>query len=304
MDLSGFHKEWLGQSKTNETIWSAVSGILKQFKRHRYGGVRMNFGQPFSAKEMLRALNLKDTPDVALNQESDSDSTQDRIEACSMTSQSSIPDFKSIEITQQEFLPPTSKKVIEKVVTLSVYKSQEISSIMSTHLVAFLLLNKFRTGTSIDKFTSAFQYMTEKINGGVVYPNLSLGFQSTPEQALKSFNYLFPNLIEITSNQSEAINQVSSKNSEAQSNVLQKSTVRCRFDTSRPIVAFELCYLSNLVACRLTKEAVLSIVLLKLSGLTLETLLSQHTNISVSRARVIQQCVLLSLLQDAKLLHR
>merc|ERR1712226_1687279 len=158
MDLSGFHKEWLGKSKTNETIWSAVSGILKQFKRHRYGGVRMNFGQPFSAKETLRALNLKDTPD-----------------------------FKSIDVTQQEFLPPTLKKVIEKLATLSVYKSQEISSIMSTHLVAFLLLNKFRTGTSIDKFTSAFQYMTEKINGGVVYPNLSLGFQSTPEQALKSF---------------------------------------------------------------------------------------------------------------------
>ncbi|KAF7993444.1 hypothetical protein HCN44_010039 [Aphidius gifuensis] len=134
-----FVKEQLGQAKAVETFSSAMRAIWKTL-RGNYGIVKINICEPFSLKEMIQSLELKI-----------SRSNTSKIMEKGMTQRMSTSSLLGSEMIDDEH-----RLLVDSLARHIVYDSSKSIPIMSTNIVAFLLLNKFRYGCSLDKLVMAF----------------------------------------------------------------------------------------------------------------------------------------------------
>uniref|UniRef100_A0AAQ6A538 Glycerol-3-phosphate acyltransferase 1, mitochondrial n=1 Tax=Amphiprion ocellaris TaxID=80972 RepID=A0AAQ6A538_AMPOC len=153
-----YNSEQLGKPKKNESLWGIACGVFRMLRKN-YGCVRVDFNQPFSLKEYM-------------------DSQRSR----------HIPPPVSLEHN----LMPT---IISYLLTCPVLVHQSSSAIMSTHIVACLLLYRHRQGVVLSKLVEDFFNMKEEI----LSRDFDLGFSGNSEDVVMRALHLLGNCVNVTS---------------------------------------------------------------------------------------------------------
>ncbi|XP_032686586.1 glycerol-3-phosphate acyltransferase 1, mitochondrial isoform X2 [Odontomachus brunneus] len=139
-----FVREQLGQPKKMETFASTIKAMWSILRGH-YGIVKINFCQPFSLKDTVETFknqqNIRPLPERPLK---------------SSTSSSSI---YGTDVVMEDH-----RQLVDRIARHVVYDSSKSTPIMSTNVVAFLLLNKFRDGCTLDKLVQAFDLIQKELS--------------------------------------------------------------------------------------------------------------------------------------------
>lgn len=149
-----FVREQLGEPKVMETFTSALASIWR-ILHSNYGVVRVDFCQPFLLKDFLAFANLQ-TPDesafecpVSLPGAGKPDPSLDEHEECSSNS----------SVGSGEGAAEKSRFVIKSLASHVVYQSSMSVTLMSTNLVALLLLTKHRKGATLQQLRSSLCWL-------------------------------------------------------------------------------------------------------------------------------------------------
>ncbi|KAJ8684307.1 hypothetical protein QAD02_020099 [Eretmocerus hayati] len=141
-----FTREQLGQPKPMETFGSAIKAIWDTL-RGNYGIVKIEVCQPFSLKEMIKFFQTQQNKAVAAT-------PSEKPLKVSMSTSS----LYGTDVVAEEY-----RQLVDKVARHVVYDCSQSTPIMSTNVVAFLLLNKFRDGCTLDKLVEAFDEITDEL---------------------------------------------------------------------------------------------------------------------------------------------
>ncbi|XP_012537391.1 glycerol-3-phosphate acyltransferase 1, mitochondrial isoform X2 [Monomorium pharaonis] len=144
-----FVREQLGQPKKMETFMSTIKGMWSTLMGH-YGIVKIDFCQPFSLREMVKAFQTQQTK-LALR------TSPERPLKYTMSNTS----LYGTDVVVEE-----QRQLIDSIARHVVYDSCKSMPIMSTNVVAFLLLNKFRDGCTLDKLVEAFDSIRQELEFG------------------------------------------------------------------------------------------------------------------------------------------
>ncbi|KYN23327.1 PREDICTED: glycerol-3-phosphate acyltransferase 1, mitochondrial isoform X2 [Trachymyrmex cornetzi] len=140
-----FVREQLGQSKKMETFTSTIKAMWSTL-RGRYGIVKIDFCQPFSLREMVKAFQAQQNK-LALK-------TSEGYLKYTMSNSS----LYGTDVVVEEH-----RQMVDSIARHIVYDSSTSMPIMSTNVVAFLLLNKFRDGCTLDKLVEAFDSIRQEL---------------------------------------------------------------------------------------------------------------------------------------------
>ncbi|XP_029045930.1 glycerol-3-phosphate acyltransferase 1, mitochondrial isoform X1 [Osmia bicornis bicornis] len=143
-----FVREQLGQPKKMETFSSTIQGIWSTL-RGNYGIVKVDFCQPFSLREMLKSFQ---------NQQN------------KLTGGKIMPSEKPLKYTVSssslygtDVIMEEYRQLVDSIARHVVHDCACSMPIMSTNVVAFLLLNKFRDGCTLDKLVEAFRIIRQDL---------------------------------------------------------------------------------------------------------------------------------------------
>lgn len=151
---SGYTKELLGESKTPESFWSTIKSIWR-ITRTRYGNVRLDFGQPFSLQEFSRSMDQSQPmKDFASN-----------IVAKATVTSSSRPsilrnysDVSLVDMGEEKTFALTKALGYHVI-----YDAVNCCAVMSTNMVAFLLVNNYRQGATFKEMSTSFESLLGEI---------------------------------------------------------------------------------------------------------------------------------------------
>lgn len=160
---SGYTNELLGEVKRPESFWSTIKSIWRVI-RTTYGNVRLDFGQPFSLQEFSRSMDLsqpmKDfASSLVAKATANTSSRSSLLRNYSDVSLSDMGDDKSFALT----------KALGYHV---VYDAVNCCAVMSTNMVAFLLLNNHRQGTTFEELSASFG----RLRGEIISRERDVGF--------------------------------------------------------------------------------------------------------------------------------
>lgn len=144
-----FVREQLGQPKKMETFTSTIKAIWSTLMGN-YGIVKIDFCQPFSLREMLRSFQAQQSKLAARPKAP----TPEKTLKYTMSSSS----LYGTDIVVEEH-----RQLVDGIARHVVYDSSKSTPIMSTNVVAFLLLNKFRDGCTLDNLVEAFDAMKTEL---------------------------------------------------------------------------------------------------------------------------------------------
>lgn len=151
---SGYTRELLGEVKTPESFWSTLKSIWHVIGT-RYGNVRLDFGQPFSLQEFSRAM--------------DQSQPMQEFAAKSLARASDISSPKS-SLVRNHSEVSLSELGDDKCFTLTkalgyhaIRDSANCSAVMSTNMVAFLLMNSHRKGATFQELCTSFDWLYREI---------------------------------------------------------------------------------------------------------------------------------------------
>nr|XP_055032488.1 glycerol-3-phosphate acyltransferase 1, mitochondrial isoform X2 [Misgurnus anguillicaudatus] len=185
-----YNSEQLGRPKKNESLWGVACGVFRMLRKN-YGCVRVDFTQPFSLKEYLdtqRSRHLQTTltleqvllptiiaaqPDHAVVNGEDGDHLNFR------------------DLTDE----PWRRQVIANLAKHVLFTASKSSAIMSTHIVACLLLYRHREGVLLSKLVEDFFNMKEEI----LSRDFDLGFSGNSEDVVMHALSLLGNCLNVTS---------------------------------------------------------------------------------------------------------
>lgn len=137
-----FSSEEMGVPKKKETFFGAIQGLFRVLSRG-YGSVRVDFSHPFSLKEYLRCNN----PSSPRSDEFPGMPTP-------------LHSFGSnVSLYGTDVVVEDERQSVDDIAQHVLYNSVHSQAIMSTNLVAFLLLNKHRQGTSIKQMVSDIDWL-------------------------------------------------------------------------------------------------------------------------------------------------
>ncbi|XP_076240613.1 glycerol-3-phosphate acyltransferase mino isoform X2 [Calliopsis andreniformis] len=143
-----FVREQLGQPKKMETFRSTIQAIWSTL-RGSYGYIKVDFCQPFSLREMLKSLQVQQNK---------------------LTLGKTVPVEKPLKYTMSssslygtDVIVEEHRQLVDSIARHVVYDCSGSTPIMSTNVVAFLLLNKFRDGCTLDKLVEAFELMRQEL---------------------------------------------------------------------------------------------------------------------------------------------
>lgn len=140
-----FVREQLGQPKKMETFGSTIKAMWSTLMGN-YGIVKINFCQPFSLKEMVKSVQ-------ELQQiQSRKFPREDKTLKYTMSNSS---------LYGTDFVVEEHRQLVDKIARHVVYDCSKYTPIMSTNVVACLLLNKFRNGCTLDKLVESFDEIRE-----------------------------------------------------------------------------------------------------------------------------------------------
>ncbi|XP_071625554.1 glycerol-3-phosphate acyltransferase 1, mitochondrial isoform X6 [Temnothorax longispinosus] len=141
-----FVREQLGQPKKMETFTSTIKAMWSTLMG-RYGIVKIDFCQPFSLREMVKTFQAQQNK-LALRNPSE------RPLKYTMSNSS----LYGTDVIVEE-----QRQLVDSIARHVVYDSSKSMPIMSTNVVAFLLLNKFRDGCTLDKLVETFDSMRQEL---------------------------------------------------------------------------------------------------------------------------------------------
>ncbi|ESP00725.1 hypothetical protein LOTGIDRAFT_112564 [Lottia gigantea] len=143
-----FCREQMGLPKVSESFFRAVKAIINVFISD-YGSVRMDFAQPFSLKEFLDVHKRSDGDSTCIDVTPDSPPN--------MTS--SYPNLTSAICAS----PDLDRGIVENLGKHIVHTATQCTALMSTHLVCFLLLTKYRNGANINELSLSMKILVKEI---------------------------------------------------------------------------------------------------------------------------------------------
>uniref|UniRef100_A0A667YUW8 Glycerol-3-phosphate acyltransferase 1, mitochondrial n=1 Tax=Myripristis murdjan TaxID=586833 RepID=A0A667YUW8_9TELE len=153
-----YNSEQLGKPKKNESLWGVACGVFRMLRKN-YGCVRVDFTQPFSLKVSNHTSLLAQTH----------------------------PELQLLHLHME--------LSIEKFLKYSFTTANKSSAIMSTHIVACLLLYRHRQGVVLSKLVEDFFNMKEEI----LSRDFDLGFSGNSEDVVMHALHLLGNCVNVTS---------------------------------------------------------------------------------------------------------
>lgn len=160
-----FVHEQMGTPKKKESFSFAMASIWKIINS-QFGLMRIDFNEPFSLKELVKTFNDRQ-----------------------LTISRPIPSARKLQ-TGPSVISTTSMfgiEVVDKHRTLVdniarhvVFDSSCATSVMSTNVIAFLLLNKFRSGVTIYELTQALNELRQQVG-----TDRDFGFEGDSEDVIK-----------------------------------------------------------------------------------------------------------------------
>lgn len=151
-----FVREQLGEPKVMETFTAALASIWR-ILHSNYGAVRVDFCQPFKLKDFLSytktAADFSHDCPISLLHAGRLDSPQDEREECSSNSSVSSGDST---VDKRRFM-------IKSLASHVVHQSSMSVTLMSTNLVALLLLTVHRKGATLQQLGTSLSWLCEMI---------------------------------------------------------------------------------------------------------------------------------------------
>ncbi|XP_012220470.1 glycerol-3-phosphate acyltransferase 1, mitochondrial isoform X2 [Linepithema humile] len=141
-----FVTEQLGQPKKMETFTSAISAIWATLIGH-YGIVKIDLCQPFSLREMVKTFQTQ----------------QNKLLIRSPSERSLKYSMSNSSLYGTDVIVEEHRQLVDSIARHVVYDSSKSMPIMSTNVVAFLLLNRFRDGCTLDKLIEAFDSIRQEL---------------------------------------------------------------------------------------------------------------------------------------------
>uniref|UniRef100_A0A8C8JC33 Glycerol-3-phosphate acyltransferase 1, mitochondrial n=1 Tax=Oncorhynchus tshawytscha TaxID=74940 RepID=A0A8C8JC33_ONCTS len=162
-----YNSEQLGKPKKNESLWGVACGVLRMLRKN-YGCVRVDFTQPFSLKVRTESETLTQAPSGEQEEQPNSRDLSDE---------------------------PWRRQVIANLAKHVLFTANKSSAVMSTHIVACLLLYRHRQGVALSKLVEDFFNMKEEI----LSRDFDLGFSGNSEDVVMHALHLLDNCVHVTS---------------------------------------------------------------------------------------------------------
>ena len=165
-----FVAEQLGKSKVKESFGLAAKAVWATL-RSNFGSARVDFGTPFSLKEYLRAassperrciLHLGSAPcsgcligvGDSAGEEGDDDGKQ-----VALRSVSSSASLYGLEVVMEG----QKRQVIQQLAEHVVHEASNASAVMSTQMLAFILLTCYRKGATMRQLVPAITWLKKEL---------------------------------------------------------------------------------------------------------------------------------------------
>uniref|UniRef100_A0A673J9T7 Glycerol-3-phosphate acyltransferase 1, mitochondrial n=1 Tax=Sinocyclocheilus rhinocerous TaxID=307959 RepID=A0A673J9T7_9TELE len=178
-----YNSEQLGKPKKNESLWGIACGVFRMLRKN-YGCVRVDFTQPFSLKEYLDTQRSR------------------HLQASLTLEQILLPTIIAAQYDEDLHLnsrdlsdEPWRRQVIANLAKHVLFTASKSSAIMSSHIVACLLLYRHRQGVLLSKLVEDFFNMKEEI----LSRDFDLGFSGNSEDVVMHALSLLGNCVNVTS---------------------------------------------------------------------------------------------------------
>uniref|UniRef100_A0A4W4GPK8 Glycerol-3-phosphate acyltransferase 1, mitochondrial n=1 Tax=Electrophorus electricus TaxID=8005 RepID=A0A4W4GPK8_ELEEL len=183
-----YNSEQLGKPKKNESLWGVACGVFRMLRKN-YGCVRVDFTQPFSLKEYLNTQRSRNLP-APLTLEQILIPTIIAARFVQLNGEGEEqPDYR--ELSDE----PWRRQVIANLAKHVLFTASKSSAIMSTHIVACLLLYRHRQGVLLSRLVEDFFNMKEE----VLSRDFDLGFSGNSEDVVIHAINLLGNCVNVTS---------------------------------------------------------------------------------------------------------
>uniref|UniRef100_A0A4W3KFM1 Glycerol-3-phosphate acyltransferase 1, mitochondrial n=1 Tax=Callorhinchus milii TaxID=7868 RepID=A0A4W3KFM1_CALMI len=177
-----YNSEQLGKPKKKESLWGALQGVVRMLRKN-FGCVRVDFGQPFSVKLTLLCLSSPNSvmsSILCLNRPS----FELREPEVDMM-------MNSIDCSDEQY----RRQVISNIAAHALFTASKCSAVMSTHIVACLLLYRHRQGVNLSKLVEDFFCMKEV----VLAHDFDLGFSGNSEDVVMHALHLLGDCVNVRS---------------------------------------------------------------------------------------------------------
>lgn len=232
-----FSSELMGEQKKAESFWSVVSATWQVIRTH-FGNVRIEFAQPFSLKEYLQVSQSY----------FHSYDQQSQWEMCG----SPLPISCKFDSNSSLFGLEEHRHTIQSLAQHVLYNCMNIQAVMSTHLVAFLLLTKHREGVDIDVFEESMTWLRQELTTR----RRDVGFcGKSRDVILHAVELLGPELVKVSHK---------NKSSEDKNNNTNDSIILTPNLTLPKL--FDLIYYSNVIVPIFAVEATVAAAVCSLAG--------------------------------------
>ncbi|XP_070783314.1 glycerol-3-phosphate acyltransferase 1, mitochondrial isoform X1 [Enoplosus armatus] len=184
-----YNSEQLGKPKKNESLWGIACGVFRMLRKN-YGCVRVDFNQPFSLKEYLDTQRSRHIPPSV--------SLEHSLTPTIISAQPEAQLFEGQEEEQLNRELPDDilrRQLINNLAKHVLFTANKSSAIMSTHIVACLLLYRHRQGVVLSKLVEDFFNMKEEI----LSRDFDLGFSGNSEDVVMRALHLLGNCVNVTS---------------------------------------------------------------------------------------------------------
>nr|XP_042711169.1 glycerol-3-phosphate acyltransferase 1, mitochondrial isoform X3 [Chrysemys picta bellii] len=231
-----YNNEQLGKPKKNESLWSVARGVFRMLRKN-YGCVRVDFAQPFSLKEYLDSQSQKPMPamlslEQALLPAILPSRPNDVVDEVTEATLGDSWDLSN-EPFRRQLIANLAEHILFTLFCL-LLAANKSCAVMSTHIVACLLLYRHRKGVDLSKLVEDFFSMKEE----VLARDFDLGFSGNSEDVVMHAIHLLGNCVNIT-------------------NTSQNNEFFITPSTTIPAV-FELNFYSNGVLHVFIKEAIIA----------------------------------------------
>ncbi|XP_005815239.1 glycerol-3-phosphate acyltransferase 1, mitochondrial [Xiphophorus maculatus] len=182
-----YNSEQLGKPKQNESWWGIACGVFRMLRKN-YGCVRVDFNQPFSLKEYLDTQRSRHVPPSV--------SLENALMPYIISAQADGQFEEQEEEVMNREVPDElfRRHVINNLAKHVLFTANKSSAIMSTHIVACLLLYRHRQGVVLTKLVEDFFNMKEEI----LSRDFDLGFSGDSEDVVMRALHLLEKCINVT----------------------------------------------------------------------------------------------------------
>ncbi|XP_005996338.1 glycerol-3-phosphate acyltransferase 1, mitochondrial [Latimeria chalumnae] len=185
-----YNSEQLGKPKKNESLWSVVRGVFRMLRKN-YGCVRVDFAQPFSLKEYLENQRQRPLPAPLSLEYTLLPSILSERKEHNLYNAGDVVAANPRDLTDE----PRKRQLIANLAKHTVFTANISCAVMSTHIVACLLLYRHRQGVNLSKLVGDFFSMKEEI----LARDFDLGFSGNSDDVVMHALHLLGNCVNVTS---------------------------------------------------------------------------------------------------------